>query len=241
MALPPVTVLLHGWGGSFASTFGSSGWAETFARAGRELIGIDLPGHGGAGSADPTHYAHLAEDVEKRLPPREIDIIGYSLGGKIALAIALRNHVHMRKIVIGGVGDNLFAPEASGELVAQTLVDGATPGTPDAVVALVDYSKLSGSDPAALAAVLRRPPNPVIADGDLAALSHPILLVNGEKDALATPSERLLKSLPLASRIILPGIDHLALPACPAFRDAALRFLADPEKAPPAQPGSSDR
>ena len=241
MAAAPVTVLLHGWGGSFASSFDASQWTESFARAGRELVGIDLPGHGGGGSTDAADYAYLAEAVEKKLPPREIDFVGYSLGGKIALAIALRNHVQVRRLVIAGVGDNIFAPEAAGELVAEALVGGITPSTPAPVAALVEYSRRSGSDPAALAAVLRRPPNPVIGEDDLAALERPVLLVQGSNDAIATPSSRLLSSLPIASQVVLPDVDHLGLPSCPALLAAALRFLDDPGADPSVQSRSLDQ
>lgn len=218
--------MLHGWGGSFESTFVNSGWNEALHEAARETAGINLPGHGGGGSDDPADYAHLGEAVEKRLPPGAMDIVGYSLGGKIALAIALRNHVRIRRLVIGGVGDNLFAPEPAGDLVAQALVDGVTPQTPAPIAALVEYSRQSGSAPAALAAVLRRPPNPVIREDDLGRLACPTLLVKGDKDMLATPWERLAKALPHAAKLNLPGIDHLRLPTCPEFRSAAIAFLA---------------
>ena len=41
-------VLVHGWGGSFQTTWRQSGFTELLADAGREVIGVDLLGHGDA-------------------------------------------------------------------------------------------------------------------------------------------------------------------------------------------------
>ncbi|HEU4841145.1 MAG TPA: alpha/beta fold hydrolase [Ilumatobacteraceae bacterium] len=47
MSGPPV-LLVHGWGGSFDATWRRSGFTELLADAGREVIGVDLLGHGDA-------------------------------------------------------------------------------------------------------------------------------------------------------------------------------------------------
>ena len=39
-------VLVHGWGGSFESTWRSSGFADLLEDSGRDVIGVDLLGHG---------------------------------------------------------------------------------------------------------------------------------------------------------------------------------------------------
>ena len=41
-------VLVHGLGGSAATTWQSNGWMDLIADAGRPVIGIDLLGHGAA-------------------------------------------------------------------------------------------------------------------------------------------------------------------------------------------------
>ena len=53
-AAPPV-VLVHGWGGSFESTWQRSGFTALLEDAGLDVVGVDLLGHGTAPKPhDPT-------------------------------------------------------------------------------------------------------------------------------------------------------------------------------------------
>lgn len=219
-------VLLHGWGGSYASTFIKNGWIECLASLDRPIHGIDLPGHGGGGSHDPSAYADMAATVASLLPSGSVDVIGYSLGGKLALAIATRQPDRFDRLIIGGVGDNLFGPEQHGEAVAQALSAGITASTPQPVVALVEYSTMSQSDPLALAAVLRRCPNPVVNEEELKLIAAPVLVVNGDDDTIANPQQRLVQAIGSCRALQLRGVNHIGLPAAPAFLAAAAEFLS---------------
>ena len=106
------------------------------------------------------------------------------------------------------------------------MLDGIDADTPAPVRRLVDYALSAGNDARSVAAVLRRPPNPVIDATRLMWLKCPTLVVAGDKDAIALPVEPLLQALPHAEIRILSGVDHLGLPSQPEFRDAALRFLS---------------
>ena len=218
-------VLLHGWGGSFASTFQRNGWLTALESSGRSVFPVDLPGHVAGASHDPAFYADLTAALDASLPAGGLNLIGYSLGGKLALELASRQPNRFGKIVIGGVGDNLFAPEANGEAVAQALIGGLPEEAPAPVRALVEYSRASGADPGALAAVLRRAPNPVADDGRLGRIEARILIVNGSRDGLAQPDERLRTALNDPTHVLLEGVDHFALPAEAGFKSAALTFL----------------
>lgn len=224
---PPV-VLVHGWGGSFAATFASGGWLRDLEVAGRTIVALDLPGHGRApASHDPRAYADLATGLVDRLPDGPLDAVGFSLGGKLLLEIALRGTRRFRRLVIGGVGDNIFAPERSGELVAEALERGLSSDAPLAVVALVEYSRASGGHPMALAAVLRRPPNPQITAERLRRFAGEIMVINGGLDRIASPDDAFIAALPAAALVRLPDVDHVSLPGNAAFRRAALAFLND--------------
>lgn len=219
-------VLLHGWGGSYASTFIKHGWVERLAALDRPLCGIDLPGHGGGGSHDPSAYADLAGSVALLLPSGRVDIIGYSLGGKLALAMAAREPERFGRLVIGGVGDNLFGPEQHGEAVAKALSEGVTETTSVPVRNLVEYSKMSDSDPLALAAVLRRSPNPVMDEEGLKRIIAQVIIVNGNEDTIANPQKRLAESIENYQSMQLRGVNHISLPATPEFIAAAAEFLS---------------
>ena len=110
----PSIVLLHGCSGSVRGTFESTGWLAAIESRGRMAIAPDLPGHGrGPVSHDPADYDDLAAIIVPILPAGVFDLVGFSLGGKLALDIALRYPARVRRMVLGGVGDNVFAPEAS--------------------------------------------------------------------------------------------------------------------------------
>ena len=62
-------VLVHGWGGSFATTWQRSGFTELLRDAGRDVIGVDLLGHGAAPKPhDPDEYADLGARVLEAVP-----------------------------------------------------------------------------------------------------------------------------------------------------------------------------
>ena len=62
-------VMVHGWGGSFLRTWQEPGWEALLADAGRDVIGVDLLGHGTADKPhDPEAYADLTPADHGRAP-----------------------------------------------------------------------------------------------------------------------------------------------------------------------------
>jgi pimeloyl-ACP methyl ester carboxylesterase len=220
--MTPSVVFLHGWGGSSASTWAD--WPENFAARDRKVLMIDLPGHDRGASHNPKDYADLAGVIAERLPTGTLDVVAYSLGAKVALAIAAHDPARFGRLVLGGIGDNAFAPEPDASVLAAALVNGISANTPAPIAGLVRYAQAGGGDPAALAAVLQRPRNPVIAEADLAKIAN-VLLINGSDDRIALPDQRLRTALHDPEYLLLPGVDHLSLPKQQAFRDAAADFL----------------
>jgi pimeloyl-ACP methyl ester carboxylesterase len=223
--MPPV-LLLHGWGGSFKSTWARAGWQAALEARSRDVFEIDLPGHGRPASHDPADYVDLAGTLDSRLPKYELDVVAYSLGAKLALALASRSSGRFRRIALGGVGDNIFAPEPGSSALVDALMNGVDANTLPVIADLVRYAAAGGGELTALAAVLRRPPNPVVIERDLVRVEN-VLLVNGANDNIALPDTRLRRLLRTAAYLSLPGIDHLSLPSNLAFREAALDFLDD--------------
>jgi pimeloyl-ACP methyl ester carboxylesterase len=218
---PPV-VLLHGCGGSAHAAFAATGWREAF---GDRALAPDLPGHGAGQSHDPADYGDMAGALLERLPER-FDAVGFSLGSKLLLDIAVRAPGRIRRLVLGGIGDNVFAPEAIGEAAARALEEGPDETTPPPVLAFLATWEPERNDARAVAAVLRRPPNPVFVEDELRALDLPILIVNGGEDIVGKLGRRLVEALPNVKELILPGIGHFDLTAQADFRRAAQDFLA---------------
>lgn len=217
--------LVHGWGGSYAATWQTEGWDCALRAAGFTPVGVNIAGHGpGSGSHDPADYADLASDLDRKLPDGLFGAIGFSLGTKLLLELEARKPGTNGRLVLGGIGDNLFAPEQAGPAIVAAL-RGETLGHPPQVAALLAYAAKSGSDPACIAAVLERPANPLLTEVRLAKAQAPILIINSTDDAVAQPDDRLRAALPAARHHLINGTGHVGLTADPRFRDAAIAFL----------------
>lgn len=219
--------LVHGWGGSYAATWAADGWDEALHAAGFEPVGVNISGHGPqGGSHQPTDYADLAADLASKLPDGLHGAIGFSLGTKLLLELETRSPGANGRLVLGGIGDNLFAPEAAGPAIVAALRGTTTDHSPQ-VAALLAYAEKSGSDPACLAAVLERPANPVLTEDRLGCTKSPVLIFNSRDDAVAQPDDRLRAALPYAEHQLIEGPGHVALTSDARFRDAAISFLTN--------------
>jgi pimeloyl-ACP methyl ester carboxylesterase len=220
---PPV-VLVHGWGGSFETTWVRSGFTMLLADAGRRVIGVDLLGHGTAPKPhDPDAYADLTTRIVEALPDQPVDAIGFSLGALTLLRLAMREPHRFRRLVLAGIGRNVFEVD---EEATRRIVDAVRTGSSDDNRArlFAQYASDPANDAAALAAVLERPPGPRPTDDELSAVTCPVLVAVGDDD-FVQPADRLVAALPHATYRELRRTDHFATPESFAFVDAALEFI----------------
>lgn len=116
----PPLVLLHGFTGSSQSW----GTAGQLLGAHRRLLAIDLPGHGRTESpADPTRYAMdaVAADVIALLDKLGVqiaDLLGYSMGGRLALYLALRYPDRWRSLILESASPGLATAAERAERAA---------------------------------------------------------------------------------------------------------------------------
>lgn len=98
----PSTLLLHGFTGA------AEDWIEIGARSGPALA-LTLPGHGA--SADPRGSWDASVSRLLRALPGSIDrIVGYSLGGRIALGLAMAAPERFRSLVVVSAHPGLTNP-----------------------------------------------------------------------------------------------------------------------------------
>lgn len=222
MDAPPV-VLVHGLGTTADRTWRDNGWIDLLTDAGREVVAPDLLGHGRSPAPhNPAAYDALEEHLADQLPDGTVDAIGFSLGARSLLVVAARHPERFRRLVVAGVGANLFRHDDSSPLASA--FDGT--GEPPAWASyFVRQAEACGNDPLALAALLRRPTPTDLTDEGLARIACPVLVVLGTEDFVG-PADPLLERLADARLVELPGVDHFATPKSFGFIDAALDFLA---------------
>lgn len=222
---PPVPiVLVHGWGGSFQTTWERSGFTALLADAGREVIGIDLLGHGSAPKPhDPEAYADLTERVVDMLPDGPVDAIGFSLGALTLLQAALDGPARFRRLVLAGIGRNVFERDDAATAAIVAAIEG-TDTDDNRARLFAQYAHQPGNDPVALAAIMRRPLGPPLQPADLAVLDVPVLVAVGDQD-FVLPADRLVDALADGRLVTLRRTDHFATLESFDFIDAALGFL----------------
>jgi pimeloyl-ACP methyl ester carboxylesterase len=94
-------VLLHG--AFMTITNNWTGWIEELSKT-RQVIAIEMQGHGRTADIDrDISSANLADDVAALLDYLKIpraDLIGYSMGGGVAMQCAIRHPDKVRKVVV---------------------------------------------------------------------------------------------------------------------------------------------
>ena len=104
----------HGSGEPLILLHGGIGAGAMFAAilpelaAGRRVITVDLQGHGGTADVDrPLHSELMADDIAgllDHLGLQRADVMGYSLGAKVALRTAIQHPARVRRLVLVSVG-----------------------------------------------------------------------------------------------------------------------------------------
>lgn len=214
----PDVVLLHGWalhGGMWG------GWIDTLAEHARLHV-VDLPGHGRSRwHEDITDLAGLARHVMGAVPPGAV-VLGWSLGGMVALELARRHPAHIAALVLLATTPRFVAGDGWEHGMQGDVLDGfarglaadyrgtvrnflalQTLGDENAAPALRELrSKLATHgepDTRALQAGLGILRAADLRDS-LPRIGHPALVIAGERDRLTPPEagRQLAMQLPAA-------------------------------------------
>jgi 2-succinyl-6-hydroxy-2,4-cyclohexadiene-1-carboxylate synthase len=219
--LPPL-ILLHG----FTQTRQS--WRRTAAelRSRYRVLTPDLPGHGQAADRTPSFDAVTA--YLRALTPQEpFTLVGYSMGGRIALHAAL--HLNLTRLVLIGASPGIEDPKAretrrkADEALAAKIEAigveafarewGNLPlweGQADRVRAAAYADRLRNT-PHGLAQALRGLGTGVMEPlwDRLPQLQTPVTLVTGERDEkFRALAEEMDGRLPNAQHVTIPGTGH---------------------------------
>lgn len=224
----PAHVFLHGWG------LHGGVWrvpVEPLA-AQLHIVLLDLPGHGRSPMAKDGSLEGLTAEVERTLPESPVTLVGWSLGGMVALALALAAPARVRHLVLVGsspqfvAGDGWLHAMSADTLdaFAQQLRDDHA-GTVGRFLALQvmgcnDGRRTLSELKAALTAAPA--PDPRALECGLAILRErslvprlgelrvPVTLIHGERDMLAplAGAEAMAARLPDVRLHVIRGAGH---------------------------------
>jgi 2-succinyl-6-hydroxy-2,4-cyclohexadiene-1-carboxylate synthase len=230
--MAPTIVLLHGF------TQSGRSWAPTVAALAERYRALapDIRGHGAAAAVRPVSFDAVHADVLARAPDR-FALAGYSMGGRIALQLALAAPERIERLTLIGASpgiadagerrarraaDDALADRIEGEGIEAFAARWAAlplwDGQPPAVAAAAQAERLRQS-PAGLAAALRGLGTGAMAPlwDRLGELRMPVALLAGERDAkFRALAVRMAAHVPHADLHVVAGAGHAAQLEAPA-------------------------
>jgi pimeloyl-ACP methyl ester carboxylesterase len=224
-------VLIHGFASSFQINWVNPRWVETLTQAGRRVIAFDNRGHGHSDklyAPEAYHSAIMAGDALNLLDRLEIaraDVMGYSMGARIAAYLALANPGRVRALVLGGLGDHLVNGVGLPLGIAHAMEAPTLEAIADPVQRMFrSFADRNKSDRAALAACIRGSRQAMSAE-EVARIDCPTLVAIGTKDEIAGDANVLAAMFPKGEALAIPGRDHNLAVGDKAFKAGALSFL----------------
>jgi pimeloyl-ACP methyl ester carboxylesterase len=238
----PSIVLLHG-AGMDHTVFALQ--ARALAYHGRNLLALDLPGHGRSEGPPLDSVAAMADWVLRAASSLGLELLriaGHSMGALIALEAAARGGTRVEALVLMG-----FVPEMR---VHPDLLASARAGSHTAVELMTSWSlgarALIGANPApglwlmgSVLSLLERAPSAALA-ADLSACDSyrdaaqaaarircPTLLLLGGEDRMTPPArgQAFAGRFAQARVSVLAGVGHMMMLEDPAATLTALRTL----------------
>jgi len=239
---PAPLILLHGGFGS-VEMFGPNVAALA---AGRHVIGVDLQSHGRSPAADrPMRFETMADDIAALIGNLELgqaDILGFSLGGGVALRTAIQHPDVVRRAVLvstvfkraGWHPEMVAAMIAMGPEVAEPMKQSpmyevyrqVAPRVEDWPILVTQVTGLMNQDYDWTAEVrdLADPTLIVAGDADGLPPRHAVeffeLLGGGQRDASWDRSGMTQHRL-----AILPGVTHYDINVAPSLATTVAGFL----------------
>ena len=224
-------LLIHGFASNGRVNWWSTGWVKTLADAGRRVIIVDNRGHGASQKLyDPALYSApgMAEDARRLLDHLEIaqaDVMGYSMGARIAAFLAINHPERVNRAIFAGLASRMITGVGGSDAIAAGLeARSLADVTDEAARSFRVFAEQTKGDLKALAACMRAS-RVKIAAAELSRIPVPVLVVAGENDELAGDVATLVAAIPGASGVTLPGRDHMNAVGDKGYKQAVLAFL----------------
>ncbi len=229
-------VLIHGGVCTIDTCFGK---VRPLLAKNWKTVAVELQGHGHTADVDrPLTFEHLAEDTYallRQLKIENADFVGYSIGGGVALQIAMRHPDLVHKLVVIGTTYN------NQGLVPGLLLVFKTMKPEDIPEEFREAYERTAPDPKHWSMLVAK----VMKLGleskgwrpeEIQSIKAPVLVMIGDADIVRPEhAVQMFRLLPHAQLAVLPGSDHFlpmqrsdwAVPMIEAFLNAP---MPEPEK-----------
>ena len=201
-------VLIHGLHASAQLNWQLPGISAALAQE-FQVIALDCRGHGQSGkpAADDQYGEVMAEDIVRLLDHlgiRQAHVVGYSMGGMIALKLVTLHPDRVRSAVLGGMGWL-----KAGSALQQT------------------WERMPSRDSASVPpACVRGLGRLAVTEAELKAVSPPVTVIVGERDPVRRLYVNPLQSArPDWAVRIIDGAGHLTCIAKPEFQAELIKAL----------------
>jgi pimeloyl-ACP methyl ester carboxylesterase len=224
-------VLVHGFASTKEVNWLLPGWVGSLTRAGRRVIALDNRGHGKSSKFyEPAAYATdlMADDVRVLLDALKIDradIMGYSMGARIAAFMALDHPQRVRSAILGGLGIRLVDGIGLSPTIAEALEAPSLAAVSDPTGRTFRaFAEQTRSDLRALAACIRGS-RQTLTRAEVARIAAPVLVAVGTKDTVGGSAAALAALIPGARALDIPNRDHMLAVGDKVFKAGVLDFL----------------
>lgn len=214
---------IHGTGRSLVLLHGAFGFVEgwgtllpSLAKT-QQVIAVELQGHGHTNDLDrPLAYEQMADDVAallRQLQINDAEVFGYSMGGTVALGVAIRHPELVRKLaILGSSAGNLkeaFEPEAYNQFLSIP-ADFAPP------MLKAPYDRMS-PDPSQWPKLVEKIKNlerdsKGYSAAELKSIKAQTLIMIGDREGIRPEhAVELYRLIPRAQLAVFPGGDHFMI------------------------------
>jgi pimeloyl-ACP methyl ester carboxylesterase len=210
---------VHGTGRPLVLLHGAFGWATVYPTLAkdRQVIAVELQGHGHTADIDrPLTIEQMADDTAallKELKIEQADFFGYSMGGTVALGVAIRHPQLVRKLAINGshAGKMADAYEPETFKQFQSLPDDFAPQ-----ILKEPYDKVA-PDPKQWPTLVAKIKKMGLefkgfTREELKAIKAPVLITLGDHDGTRPEhAVEMFRLIPNSQLAVFPGADHFLL------------------------------
>src|SRR5580704_7484884 len=185
-------LMVHGFATSRAENWRRLGWYGAFERKGYRIVAHDQRGHGESDKPhDPAAYGQdvLVGDILRlmdHLALERVDLLGYSMGARLSLQMALQHPERVGNLIVGGIGGRMLKAPEGQPTPTMTMAEAMRAADPETITDQTMkgfrlFADQQGEDRLALAAFTEARGGPVLTAGDLAGMVVPTLVVAGSR------------------------------------------------------------